>query len=74
MSEPINQSEVARLRQKYAEEFEAAQRGLSGYAVVSRHQFVTKKMENMGRCHAQLAKLIGEREATLMVSEAIKDL
>ena len=75
MSESINQSEIARLRQKYAEEYEAAQRGLSGFATnVSRHQFITKKMENMERCQTQLAKLVGEREAARIVSDAVKDL
>jgi len=75
MSEPVNQSEVARLRKQYAEEFEAAQRGLTGLAVgANRHQFITKKMENMERCHTQLAKLVGKRKATRIVSDAVKDL
>ena len=75
MSEPVNQSEVARLRKQYEEEYLAAQRGLSGLAVgSSRHQFITKKMEQMERCHTQLAKLVGGREATRMVSETVKDL
>jgi len=75
MSEPGNQSEVARLRKQYEEEYLAAQRGMSGFAVgSSRHQFITKKMEQMERCHTQLAKLVGEREATRLVSETVKDL
>lgn len=75
MSELVNQSEVARLRKQYAEEYEAAQRGLSGFASsASRHQFITKKMENMERCQSQLAKLVGERKAARLVSEAVKDL
>jgi len=75
MSEPVNQSEVARLRKQYEEEYLAAQRGLSGFSVgTTRHQFITKKMEQMEHCHTQLAKLVGEREATRMVSETVKDL
>ena len=75
MYEPANQSEVARLRKQYAEEYEAAQRGLSGFATnTSRHQFITKKMENMERCQTQLATLVGEQEAARIVSDAVKDL
>ncbi len=48
-------SEVARLLAQIREEYEAAERGLSGLTQgTSKHEFVTKKMENMGKLHSQL--------------------
>ena len=68
-------SEVARLLQQIELEYEAAQRALTGLASgVSRHKFITARMENMGAHHQELAQLVGEQEATHLVSEALKDL
>ena len=58
-------SEVARLLQKIREEEEAAQRGLSGYAIVSKHEFITKHMENVGVCVHTLAKIVGSEDAAM---------
>lgn len=70
-----NQSEVARLLHQIEQEYEAAQRALTGLASgASRHKFITARMENMGARHQELAQLVGEREATQLVSEALKDL
>ena len=70
-----NQSEVARLLRQIELEYEAAQRALTGLASgASRHKFITAKMERMGECHAELKQLVGERETTQLVNEALKDL
>jgi hypothetical protein len=67
-----NQSEVARLRERLEREYQAAEWGLHGLAAgVSRHEFITAKMERMGECHQQLAQLIGTDEATRMLVEII---
>ncbi len=74
-AEEGNKSEVARLRQQYAEEYEAAQRGLSGLAMGSaRHAFITRKMANMCVCQLELAKLVGEQEAARLLNEAVDKL
>ena len=74
-SEPENQSKIARLLQQIQQEYEAAQRGLSGLAFgTSKHVFITARMENMGRYHAELTRHVGERKATELVNEALADL
>lgn len=68
-----NQSEVARLMQRIEEEYIAAQRAISGLAVgMATHQFITARMENIGRCHRQLHTLVGE-EAIALVAQAIQE-
>jgi hypothetical protein len=72
MNTEQNQSKVARLRERLEQEYQAAEWGLHGFAVgVSRHAFITAKMERMGECHQQLAKLIGTDAATRMLVEII---
>lgn len=70
-----NKSEVARLRQRFADEYLAAERGMTGFAVGSaRHAFITRKMENMGKCRKELAKLVGEQAATKLMAETLEEL
>ncbi len=70
-----NRSEIARLRQRIAEEYRAATRGLIGFASGSaKHQFITKGMEHIGTCHEALQHLIGEQEATMMMAEMLETL
>ncbi len=73
MDTPENHSEIARLRQRIAEEYEAAMRGLSGLAYgTATHEFITKRMEQMGACHETLQRLVGEQEATRMLVQTLK--
>ena len=75
MSPHESHSEIARLRQRIAEEYEAATRGLSGFASGSaKHQFITKRMERIGSYHETLQHLVGEREATRIVAETLETL
>jgi hypothetical protein len=68
-------SEVARLLQQIEQEYQAAQRGLTGPAAgVSQHQFITARMENMGHCHKALTTLVGDEQATKMVAETLERL
>jgi hypothetical protein len=55
-------SEIARLLQRIREEEEAARRGLEEYAVMSKHQFITARMENINRCIEQLVAVTGSEE------------
>lgn len=66
---PENRSEVARLLQQIALEYEAAQRGLVGTAIVANHEFITRRMENIEICHEQLAHHVGLEKATQLVAE-----
>ncbi|MEO8971915.1 MAG: hypothetical protein ABI406_10010, partial [Ktedonobacteraceae bacterium] len=55
-----NQSEVARILQQIQLEYEAAERALKGPAFgTARHDFINKKMENMGQCQLDLNELVG---------------
>ncbi|MGH2494292.1 MAG: hypothetical protein ACRDIV_06260 [Ktedonobacteraceae bacterium] len=68
-----NKSEVARIKRQIELEYEAAQRAMYGFAVgVAKHEFITARMEHMGRCHEQLVTLVGEREATKALAQALE--
>jgi predicted metallo-beta-lactamase superfamily hydrolase len=70
-----HQSEITRLRQRLAEEYEAAQRGLSGLVSDSAtHQFVTQHMDRTDTYHETLQRLVGEQEATHIVAGTLETL
>ena len=58
-------SEVARLLQRIREEEEAARRGLEGYATVSKHAFITARIEKVDCYVDQLVKVTGSEEAAM---------
>jgi len=67
-------SEVARLLARFRAEYEAAQWGLSGLAFgTSQHKFITTKMENMWKVHAELHDLVGDT-AMAMISEDLNQV
>ena len=60
-------SEVARLLSQINDEYEAAQRGLSGLSFgTSQHDFITARMENMGQLHSQLQSIVGDAAIALI--------
>ncbi|GAC1376292.1 MAG: hypothetical protein PVS3B1_20530 [Ktedonobacteraceae bacterium] len=66
----MQQSEVAQLRQKIVEEYEAMRQGLSGLALGSaKHAFIDARMKRVDVYCSQLAQHVGEREATQAISE-----
>ena len=60
-------SEVARLLQQIEMEYEAAKRGLEGHAIVSKHEFITARYDQAGMYQEQLARVIGEKQASDLV-------
>ena len=65
-------SEVARLLAQIRAEYEAAGRGLSGLAYgTSRHDFVTQKMNTVGKLHEELKALVGETPAIALIVEQL---
>ena len=60
-------SEVARLLQQIEMEYEAAKRGLEVYAIVSKHEFITARYDQAGMYQEQLARVIGEKQASDLV-------
>lgn len=64
-------SEVARLLAQISAEYEAAQQGLTGLSYgISQHEFITARMENMGRIHNQLQSIVGD-SAIAMIAEKL---
>lgn len=73
MEERENKSEVARIMRQIELEYEAAQRGMYGYAAgVAKHEFITARMENIGHCHEQLKTLVGEEQAVVALAQALE--
>ncbi len=67
-------SEVARLLAQISEEYEAAQRGLTGLAFgTAQHEFITARMENMGQLHSQLQTIVGDA-AIAMIAEELNNI
>ena len=67
-------SEIARLRRQIELEYTAAQRGLQGLAITARHEFITARMENIGTCHESLKELVGEQQASVILTETLERL
>ena len=64
------QSEVAQLRQRIMEEYEAMKRGLTGFACGStKHAFIDARMHRVDGYHDQLTQYVGAQEATQTVCE-----
>ena len=63
-----SKSEVARLMQQIALEYEAAQQGMSGLAYgTSQHRFLTLRTENICHLQKQVLELVGPQEAAKLL-------
>ena len=69
-----NKSEVARLLETIRLSYEAANLALHGPVMVGRHEFITKRMENMQQAHAELQTIVGEGEAIKLVAKALDEI
>jgi hypothetical protein len=68
-----HRSEVAQLLTQISAEYEAAQRGLGAFAYgVSKHEFITARMEHMGRLHIQLQSIVGDTAIALIADTLSK--
>lgn len=62
------ESEVEELCQKIVEEYEAMKRGPTGFALgISKHAFIDARLKRVDSYHSQLAKYIGDQEATITI-------
>jgi hypothetical protein len=65
-------SEVARLMQQITMEYEATQRALHDPAYgTAKHQFITARMESLGRCQESLMQLVGTPEGVRLTVQAL---
>jgi hypothetical protein len=69
-----NKSEVARLRESIRLSYEAAQSALYDPAMVGKHEFITKRMENMQQAHARLQTIVGANEAIRLVIQTLESI
>jgi hypothetical protein len=68
-----HRSEVARLLAQISAEYESAQRGMGDFAYgVAKHEFITARMENMGRLHIELQSIVGESAIALIADTLSK--
>ena len=75
MTEAENLSEVARMRQQIDAEYEAAQRGLFGLAYgLSRHDFITRRMEAVADEAFRRREQDGDQEAFTYMTTAMDAL
>lgn len=59
-------SQVAACLRAIAEEYSAAQGGMSGYAETSRHAYITARMEKMGSLADELTEMVeGDRDRAM---------
>jgi len=66
----MNSSQVARLREQVAQEYEAMMQGLTGFAEGSAmHEFISARMARVENYHDELAKEVGESLATQIICE-----
>lgn len=66
------ESEVARLLESIRLSYESAYLALHGPAMVAKHEFITKRMENMQQAHEQLQTIVGKEEAAKLVVQTLE--
>ena len=70
MCDAHSKSEVARIRQLIAQEYESVEQGIKGLAVTSRHDFIARRQQTI-QCYVQdLAAIVGEHDANIMAIES----
>ncbi len=56
-------SEVARIREQIALEYQSAQFVFSGFTPTAKHEFITQRQENLAVHFEELKKQVGSEEA-----------
>lgn len=69
-----NGSQVAACLATIEAEYTAGQRGLSSYAIISQHSFITARMEGMKAGFDRLVKVVGEDSANRLMSERLSQI
>ena len=62
-----NQSEIARLREQIAREYQASQRVFTDFTLTARHEYITKRQENIAGHYEELKKYLSLEEAMLLM-------
>jgi len=67
-------SEIARLRNQIAMEYQAAQQVFTGFTFQGQHTFITKRQENIGACYRELLHHLSPQEAMATLIEATESI
>ena len=62
-------SEVRRLMRQIELEYEAARRGVDGFAMTASHDFINARLESVWKHREELAKCLGDEGATKAIYE-----
>ncbi len=62
-----NKSEVAQLRERIALEYQAANRVFTDFTLTARHEFITKRQENIAACFAELQQYMSSEAAMELI-------
>ena len=70
----MSKSEIARVREQIEMACESAKRGMEGYALTTKHEFINARLASLGEqltgYQRQLTPLVGEQQALEIVAEA----
>jgi hypothetical protein len=65
-------SKIKSLREQIDTEYQAAQYGFTGPAQgISKHEFITKRMDRIGQIQEELEKVVGKEEAKRIIVEQL---
>jgi hypothetical protein len=70
----MGHSDVARLRERIEQEYRASQRVFTEFTPTAKHEYITKRQENIGICFEELSKLMPPEEAIVLVAETLNAL
>jgi hypothetical protein len=66
----MHQSEIAQLRERITEEYEAMKQGLTGLAWGNaKHNFIDVRMKRVDHYREQLVNYVGERDADFAICD-----
>ena len=67
-------SEVARLKEQIALEYQAAKNVFTGFTPTARHEFIIKRQENIAVCFEELKQHISPDEAMLLIIQVDNEI
>jgi hypothetical protein len=67
----VQRSEIRALIAEFEAQYEAATRGLHGFAETAKHEMITARMERMGELCEELKERVGEQETMEIVVKAM---
>lgn len=66
----MSASEIARLRQQIALEYEAAKQVFDGFTATAAHAFITARQENIEACFVELTHYMSPADAIRIMAQA----